>query len=504
MTQPDVRARVQDFGPIVEAEVDLRPLTVFVGPSNTGKTYLATLIYALHRASHGFGRMPPRADFITEHLSGMDPRTIELAIEDTRAKLLRVGRPFTTEDLPEQVRAAFPQMLGPVVGELEAELERCFDVESCSELIRTEGSGETLRVCLELREAERSLWQVRMDVWRRRDLEGQGDIDDVVLLPAEASSVERGALAAERRKDSWMLFEDIIEHARCTGREPRARHLPAARSGMVQGHRFIASSLVKGSTRGASKRSAELPTMSGVMADFMECLILYEEGKSRHEEIRDLAHALETDPLGGEIRARRPLAGGFPEFVYRPRGTTQDIRFSRASAMVTELAPIVLFLRGIVDPGDTLIIEELEAHLHPAAQTRMAGTLARLVRAGVRVVVTTHSDWLLKELANLMRQGELVDEAPDPADAREVPGWLKPREVGVWLFSRSEGASGSTVKEIPFDRIEGIEPDEYEDVAETLYNRSADLQNRLQEAAGKHDASGDELDPRRSSLGDRQ
>ena len=53
MTQPDVRVRVQDFGPIAEAAIDLRPLTVFVGPSNTGKTYLATLVYALHRVSHG-------------------------------------------------------------------------------------------------------------------------------------------------------------------------------------------------------------------------------------------------------------------------------------------------------------------------------------------------------------------------------------------------------------------------------------------------------------------
>ena len=40
---------VKDFGPIVQAKVDLRPMTVFVGPSNTGKSYLAILIYALHR-----------------------------------------------------------------------------------------------------------------------------------------------------------------------------------------------------------------------------------------------------------------------------------------------------------------------------------------------------------------------------------------------------------------------------------------------------------------------
>ena len=41
--------KVQNFGPIAEADIELRPMSVFVGPSNTGKSYLATLIYALHQ-----------------------------------------------------------------------------------------------------------------------------------------------------------------------------------------------------------------------------------------------------------------------------------------------------------------------------------------------------------------------------------------------------------------------------------------------------------------------
>ena len=45
---PNVEIAVKNFGPIAEATIDLRPLTVFVGPSNTGKTYFSTLIYALH------------------------------------------------------------------------------------------------------------------------------------------------------------------------------------------------------------------------------------------------------------------------------------------------------------------------------------------------------------------------------------------------------------------------------------------------------------------------
>ena len=98
MTQPEVRVSVQDFGPIAEAAIDLRPLTVFVGPSNTGKTYLATLIYALHRASEGFGRMPPRADLATEPFRWMDSEIVDRLNDEVREKILRVGTEFTSGD----------------------------------------------------------------------------------------------------------------------------------------------------------------------------------------------------------------------------------------------------------------------------------------------------------------------------------------------------------------------------------------------------------------------
>lgn len=41
---PNVKIAVRNFGPIAEGTVDLRPLTVFVGPSNTGKTYFRLAI----------------------------------------------------------------------------------------------------------------------------------------------------------------------------------------------------------------------------------------------------------------------------------------------------------------------------------------------------------------------------------------------------------------------------------------------------------------------------
>ena len=249
----------------------------------------------------------------------------------------------------------------------------------------------------------------------------------------------------------------------------------------MHSHRAIAISLLEHATRTSAKRHSEIPTLSGVMTDFMRHIIAYEDSELRDEkpenELAKIASELESRVLGGRIETVRAASRGYPDVVYRPEGMEKGMRLNRASSMVSELAPVVLFIRGHVRAGDTLIIDEPEAHLHPAAQTEMAVALARLVRAGVRVVMTTHSEWLLQEIGNLMREGELGEGNGDSPS-------LQLHEVGAWLFDKREGSEGSIVREIQFDRIEGIGPSDYEDVAESLYNRSAELQNRLAETDG--------------------
>ena len=146
--------------------------------------------------------------------------------------------------------------------------------------------------------------------------------------------------------------------------------------------------------------------------------------------------------------------------------------------MVSELAPLVLFLRGIVEPGDLIIIEEPESHLHPGAQAKIAQTLARLVRAGVRVVITTHSTNLLQQISNLIREGELQKLGESTLKSTD---YLKKEEVGAWRFHKDK-----PVTELPFNLNEGIEPDDHLDIAEYLYNYSAGLQNRIEETKERY------------------
>ena len=71
---------MKDFGPISKAKIDLRPLTVFVGPSNTGKSYLAILIYALHRYFSG-SRWPSYWMFDEDGLRKLPRKTVGSLVE---------------------------------------------------------------------------------------------------------------------------------------------------------------------------------------------------------------------------------------------------------------------------------------------------------------------------------------------------------------------------------------------------------------------------------------
>ncbi len=481
LKHPNVEIAVKNFGPIAEARIDLCPLTVFVGPSNTGKTYFSTLIYALHGIFNGFSRLPLPETFRTLAKIGYSsPKGLSSAFKSSEeeaqnivSKLETSGRPFTFSDLPQEIRKLTVHSFKDSKfhgHDLEVELRRCFDIASISELIQhTDNQTNEMKIVLEASEGSQDLWNFNITKTPKSDPVVDGYLNEnIVFLIGKEN----------------LGFEESLKHCPeiFPGLDLKKReryYLPAARSGIMQSHRVIASSLVGGATR-AGLEPLAVPTFSGVIADFMQRLILHNETTKPDNRIAYLADALESEVLAGQI-LMKPIPGGYPEFLYHPKQVEDEVRLTRVSSMVSELAPLVLFLRGGIHPNDTLIIEEPEAHLHPGAQTEIALTLAGLVRAGVRVVVTTHSDWLLKEIANLIRIGDLKRKGAPKVEAMSPTHWLLPEEVGTWWFQKD-----GRVKPIPFDPTEGIEPRDYEDVADKLYDSSVNLQDLLEEVDRKN------------------
>ncbi len=481
-----IQVSAQNFGPIKSAEIDLRPLTVFVGESNSGKTYLSALIYAMHRAFDGFPQFPWSISthyqlhyfLIQNYFYRINEAETESEKEDIRntlEKLNNIDQPFTFSDLPQRI---YTDLISDFKDSsfLIEELKRCFDHESISNLRRNTGNKSSrLSVSIKVDDGKKNLWNFSLNCSGTKKPVVEGIINpDLVILSS-----------GKKKLQKTLGLEELNEylHSSFFKQRRKSYYLPAARSGIMQSHGVIASSLVERSSRIGIELFPEISTFSGMIVDFLKFIIHYKEQNKRSRsdnKIRQIADKLEEEVLGGKIQVNRTAPSAYPEFLYHPNKTNKNFQMNQSSSMVSELTPLVLFLRGIVKRGDTLIIEEPESHLHPGAQTQVAITLAKLVRAGVRVIITTHSEWFLEQISNLVRIGEMKKRGENQTESES---WLTADEVGTWWFH-----SDKPVEEIIFDPINGFEPMDYGEVAEGLYNQSVDLRTLLMEKTGdKHE-----------------
>ncbi len=474
----DIHINAKNFGPIKKAAVDLRPLTVFVGESNTGKTYLAALIYALHQHFQGFSHIPwaDSATFFLGLIYGPRSRlspSLQDKVEQEKLEILEKlntpKRPFKFSDLPREITSQSECRLTERE-DFANELIRCFDIEAVSKLIRFTGSqGNEMNVVLSVSEEDQTCWDFDVRTAGSADPTTTGNINpDMILFDV-------------RRNTEFLEKSDVERFFRTLGarqwRAGNSFYLPAARSGIMQSRDILATALIRRATR-IGLDHLEVSTLSGMIGDFLEQIINYKERKKSSEEIEDIAKRLEDELLEGKIEVKRSAPEAHPEFLYLPEHAKEGLRMSHSAAMVSELAPLVLFLRGVINQGDLLIIEEPESHLHPGAQTKIAQTLARLIRAGVQVLITTHSNYLLQQIGNLIREGELRKQGESTSESAD---YLNAEEVGTWWFHKNK-----PVTELPFKLVEGIEPEDHLDIAEDLYNQSAGLQNRIEQTKGSN------------------
>ena len=259
-----------------------------------------------------------------------------------------------------------------------------------------------------------------------------------------------------------------------------AFYLPADRTGVMHAHGAIVSAVIGNAPLTGLRPPTRTPMLSGIVADFLRQLIELDNPQDQRTKSRhDLDKEIEKTILGGSVNVDRSELIGYPRFTYRPDGQKDTLPLMNASSMVSEIAPIVLFLRHVVGPDSVLIIEEPESHLHPAMQVEFTRQLAAMVRSGVRLIVTTHSEWVLEELANTVKRSALSATGRRAIAGTDVA--LPPDDVGAWLFKQRSAPQGSTVEEVKLDEEVGLYPTDYDAVSEALYNENARIYNHLQD-----------------------
>lgn len=106
-----------------------------------------------------------------------------------------------------------------------------------------------------------------------------------------------------------------------------------------------------------------------------------------------------------------------------PSGPSDPRRPTHVGFALTYVLPIVVAVLS-AKPGSLVIIENPEAHLHPRAQRLLVQLFARAARAGIQIIVETHSDHVLNG-ARLAVRKKLM--APD--------------QVGIRFFSQGQDGS---------------------------------------------------------------
>ena len=489
------RLEIEDFGPIAKADVELRPLTVLAGPSNTGKSYVAKLVYALQ--GYFAGRLLTEGQIRVNTDSFETARTIpdlQGLVEWLEKHLRSAAKEGGDSSIPEGLAVLSRVAVRNVVVESAVlpEILRVFDARAVRELVRNPDSCASFTLSHLATGTHSGVAPFRY-AFAASTSQLTCDLDVPEDAPIRFDrtgnhwprAFERGFFespsesSSGRPAVSFMRLEHVLaelSQPSTVGALSRpAWYLPAGRAGIVEAQGAVLGSSIDRLTRGRERHQGSL---SGVLVDFLKNTVVdLRSNPSLWPGGEVLAQHVEQTIIGGTVRVDEFL-GAASAVAYRPANWKEDLPLTRASSMVTEIIPLVLCLRHYVTPGSTIIIEEPEAHMHPAMQVRMASALAAIVEAGIRVIITTHSEWILSALANIVRMAGMSKSKREDIVGGDVT--LPASHVGAWLFEPDE-SGGTVTRELCLDSDDGMYDAGYPAVAKALYDDWAAIISRLQE-----------------------
>ena len=164
----------------------------------------------------------------------------------------------------------------------------------------------------------------------------------------------------------------------------------------------------------------------------------------------------------------------------------EKIPVSAAASSVKELMPFLLMLQnGKIRQYNSLLFEEPEAHVHPKKQFLLMDTLARCCNKGMLIQMTTHSDYLLGRMNQLLVLGKIREKS---MEAFEI--FCKEHQFNKNLYLHTEQIGGYYFKR-ENDRVVieeqdlslGLPFNSFENTVKSQMELSADI-NDLAESLG--------------------
>lgn len=190
----------------------------------------------------------------------------------------------------------------------------------------------------------------------------------------------------------------------------------------------------------------------------------------------EYAEQIEKGILRGEVKITK---NGDVEFVPNNASRLRHLPIHMSSSIVKTMSSLVIYLKHIAKKGDLLIIDEPEMNFHPDVQISLVRIFAMLPKMGLRLIISTHSDYMVREVNNLIMAGTLY---PKDAQLIHEMGYcegmlLKKEDVEVKYFNYGKLKRQLDVTDVKVENdgfaVESIDNtiNAQNQITETLYDR---------------------------------
>lgn len=186
----------------------------------------------------------------------------------------------------------------------------------------------------------------------------------------------------------------------------------------------------------------------------------------------DFAEEIENELLKGKVGI---TSEGNVEFASE-KAPRIKLSFHQSSSIVKTLSSLVIYLKHLASYNDLLIIDEPELNLHPDNQVKLTRIFARLINKGLRLVISTHSDYIIREINNLIMFSN-VDAKEDFSSIYNYNKgeYINLNDVSAYFFNyKNERAKQTEVTPIKIDKY-GFEVETLDNTIDYLNEISNDL-----------------------------
>ena len=97
------------------------------------------------------------------------------------------------------------------------------------------------------------------------------------------------------------------------------------------------------------------------------------------------------------------------DFFYHKDSISKELAMNSTATGIKMFGFLqILLLNGTIKEGTVLILDEPEVHLHPKWQLRYAQIIVKLIKRGVKVLITSHSPYMIEALERYAEKAEVI------------------------------------------------------------------------------------------------